>query len=36
MKIYTDAKRRVKSAELKTGDDVLVKHAGMKDKLQVN
>ena len=30
---YADAKRRSKPTELKTGDDVLVKHTGTKDKL---
>ena len=33
MKTYADAKRRAKPTELKAGDDVLVKHTGMKDKL---
>ena len=33
MKTYTHAKRRAKPTELKAGDDVLVKHAGMKKKL---
>ena len=33
MKTYADMKRRAKSTGLKAGDDVLVKHAGTKDKL---
>ena len=33
MKTYPDIKRRAKTTELKTGDDVLVKHTGTKDKL---
>ena len=33
MKTYADMKRRAKQTELKTGDDVLVKHTSTKDKL---
>ena len=33
MKTYADMKPRAKSTELKTKDDVLVKHTGTKDKL---